>query len=168
MTAQAILTTTAIAIITIFTVSFCLDLITTLRQAWKNASPKSQIIPMEETALIKLTAPTPTLPTCATLEWIVSQPDETGEALNVIDLAKTRQRKPVVKPIIETLPQTKESQALHEWLSVAPSLISSYSTPRPDYSKMTVKQLRVEAKIRNVKNASSLPKKFLVAALQIA
>ena len=159
MIVQAILNTTALTIITIFTACFCLDIITTLRQAWINATPKSQRVSMEET-------PTPTLPTYATLEWILPQVEEMGEALDVFDLAKARQPKPVIKPVIETLPQTEESQALHEWLSVAP--IGSNSTPRPDYLKMTVKQLRVEAKIRNVKNASSLPKKFLVAALQTA
>ena len=81
----------------------------------------------------------------------------------MIELAKAKQPKP--QPTIVTLPQTPEAEQLEEWLSVAPI---TYATLRPDYSKLTVKQLRQEAKIRNVKNAGVMAKKELIAALQAA
>ncbi len=49
----------------IFTTCFCVNLITTLRQAWAATAPKTQTAPMEETT------PAPIPPTYATLKWEV-------------------------------------------------------------------------------------------------
>lgn len=163
MPAQTILTLSALATVTVFTFCFIADLTTTLLQAWKAASSA----PTPQTEPIPEVEPAPKPPVYASLNWVQSQEEqEITEETDILELAKARL--PKLQPIIITLAQTPEAEQLEEWLAVAPSPVSKFTTPRPDYTKLTVKQLRQEAKIRNLKNASGKTKKDLIAALLAA
>ncbi len=162
MTTQTILTFSAIATVTVFSFCFAVDLASILLQAWRAAAPA----PHPESQPEREPIPQPVY---ASLDWVKSEEvHDTTEDINIIELAKARLPMPKPQPVITTLPQTPEAAALYEWLSVVPS---PYFTPRPDYStlaSMTVKKLRQEAKIRNVRNASAMAKKDLIAALLAA
>jgi len=155
---QTILTLSALATVTIFTLSFLADFTATLRQAWRAAAPADPILQPEPEAAPQLKF--------ASLDWV--QPhsaQEIAEEIDVVALAKARLPMPKPHPTIVTLPQTPEAEQLEKWLSVPQSPVS---TPRPDYTKLTFKQLRQEAKVRNVRNSGSMVKADLIAAILAA